>query len=113
MIGFLLIGIITGITNGIIGSGSGLIALPLIKLKEDEKRAHAYTVITVLSSTIISTIIYLLKGKVSIENSYNFVIGGLLAAPLGVILLENIKDKILKKVFAIFLIFCGIKMIYA
>jgi len=108
-----LIGIITGIANGIIGSGSGLISLSLIKIKEKEKNAHAYTVLTVLCSTVVSTIMYAINGKIEFERSFNFIIGGVLAAPLGVVLLGSIIDKNLKRIFAVFLIFCGVRMFYA
>lgn len=106
-----LIGVLTGFINGLMGGGAGLVCVPLLsKIYNDTKMVHAYTVATVLSATIVSAIVYWLKGNLQLTDAKNFIIGGALAAPIGVLLLKKINSKFLKKAFAIFLIYSAIRM---
>ena len=107
-----LSGLITGIINGLIGGGAGLICVPLMKkIFKNEKKAHAYSVVTVFFATIISVVFYSFKGNIDIELSTNFIIGGIIAAPLGVFVLKKIEIKYLNKGFGILLIYSAFKIL--
>ena len=106
-----IIGISTGLINGLLGGGAGLICVPFMrKIYKDDKKAHAYTVATVLASTIVSVIIYWINGNIDIQNSYKYLIGGIIAAPIGVTFLKKMNSKILRKAFAVFLIYSAVRM---
>lgn len=111
---YILIGIICGFTNGFIGGGAGLITLPILqKCESDKKSANAYTLASVFAATLVSTVIYYFRGNIDLSASWEYMIGGIISVPIGVLLLKKTDIAILKKLFAIFLIFCGVRMIYA
>ena len=111
---YIFIGLICGFTNGFIGGGAGLITLPILqKAESDSKSANAYTLAAVFAATIVSTVIYYFRGNIDFGASWEYMIGGILSVPIGVMLLKKTDIVILKKMFAVFLIFCGVRMIYA
>ncbi|GAE90549.1 hypothetical protein JCM21531_4172 [Acetivibrio straminisolvens JCM 21531] len=62
---FAIIGLVTGIANGLFGSGGGTIAVPamVLLLKEEEHVAHATAISIILPLTLVSAFIY-------VANSY-------------------------------------------
>ncbi len=105
------IGLGTGMLNGLLGGGAGLVCVPLMKtIYKEEKKAHAYTVATVFAATIVSTIIYWYNGNIDIQSSWKYILGGIIAAPIGVLLLQRINSKILRKAFALFLLYSAVRM---
>ncbi len=106
-----LIGLGTGFLNGLLGGGAGLVCVPLMKtVYKEDKKAHAYTVSTVFAATVISTIIYWINGNVDFQSSWKYILGGIVAAPAGVFLLQKANSKILKKAFAVFLLYSAVRM---
>ena len=90
----IITGFITGILNGLLGGGAGLICVPMPnKIYNDTKKAQAYTVATVLAATIVSVIIYFIKGDINISSSWKYTVGGALSAPVGVFILKKSKSK--------------------
>lgn len=107
-----MIGLFTGFVNGLLGGAAGLICVPLLKkVIGDEKQAHAYTLVTVFAASIFSCISYFYSGYIDIFQALPYIVGGALAAPLGVLLLKKIKPKILNKLFSVFMIYCAIRML--
>lgn len=104
--------LVTGLVNGLLGGAAGLICVPLIKaaMKEGNK-AHAYTVVTVLAASFVSAITYLLAGNLDFNQALPYIIGGVIAAPIGVKLLRKINSTVLSKLFALFLLYCSIRML--
>ena len=106
------IGLVTGYVNGLLGGAAGLICVPLIKAAmQEENKAHAYTVATVLAASFVSAITYLLAGNLNFNQALPYIIGGVIAAPIGVKLLRKINSTILSKLFALFLLYCSIRML--
>lgn len=67
------IGFVTGIINGLFGSGGGTLIVPALVfiLGIEDYKAHATAISIILPLSIISTFIYLKKRYNSIPNSYN------------------------------------------
>ena len=106
-----IIGLVTGILNGLLGGGAGMLCVPLLqKALQDDKKAHAYTVATILSASVISVIIYTLCGHISFSRSWLYILGGMVAAPVGVFLLKKAKPSLMRKCFALFMIYCGLRI---
>lgn len=64
------IGLVTGFVNGLLGGAAGLICVPLIKAAmQEENKAHAYTVATVLAASFVSAITYLLAGNLNFNRA--------------------------------------------
>ena len=69
-------GLAIGIINGLLGAGGGMIAVPLLqKLGLDRKQAHANAVAVILPITVLSAVLYLVNGYVSVKDSLIFIPG--------------------------------------
>ena len=107
----LLGGSIIGIINSLLGAGGGMIAVPLLKKDSmNQTQAQASAIAIILPLTITSIIGYILSDKIKISNSLSYLIPGTIGAICGALLLPKIPVKILKKIFAAFMIWAGIRM---
>ena len=106
-----LLGIPIGALNILLGAGGGMIAVPALKKGGlNQKQAQANAVAVILPLTIISLIIYTKKEYVNFFDSLwilPFAAGGAL---LGTVVLEKISAPLLKKIFAGFMIWAGVRM---
>jgi len=105
---FAVLGIVTGLCNGLFGSGGGTIAVPMLQKNEiPVKNSHATSLALTLPLSIISAIFYSYKGDFDIRSTIVLIPFGLIGALAGAFLLKKIKPYILKKIFGIFLIVAG------
>ena len=107
-----LIGISIGIINGLLGAGGGMIAVPLLKnLGFSQSKAQANAVAVILPISLISAAMYVLRRNVSIGDSLIYIPGGIIGTLIGTFILCRIPQKILKKTFAAFMIWAGIRLL--
>lgn len=105
-------GIAIGIVNVTLGAGGGMLTVPLYKkCGFDQKSAQINAVATILPITFISFIIYLLNGNVNLSETYSYIVFGLPGAILGTFVIKKTSNKLLKSVFAVFMIWAGVRMI--
>jgi len=106
------IGLVSGICNGLFGSGGGTILVPamVFLLKVEQHKAHATAIAVILPLTIISSIIYITSGIYDITLTYKITIGSILGGLLGAILLNKLSSNFLRKIFGIFMIIAAIRM---
>lgn len=109
-----VIGLVTGLANGLFGSGGGTIAVPAMVhfLKADEHKAHATAISVILPLTLVSSVFYISKGYVDWWLTLKVTIGGLAGGYIGAKLLNKCSDKLLRKIFALFMAVAGVKMIF-
>jgi hypothetical protein len=107
------IGFITGIVNGLFGSGGGTIIVPALVflVKMEDFKAHATAISIILPLSIISTIIYLKSNLINFNIVYIIAIGGIIGSFIGAKLLKKIPNIILRKIFGIIIIITAIRMI--
>lgn len=108
----ILIGLLTGIANGLFGSGGGTIAVPamVLILGEDEHKAHATAISIILPLTLVSSFFYISKGFVDWSITLKVILGGIVGGYIGAKLLNVCPVNILRKIFGIFMIFAAIRM---
>lgn len=110
---YYIVGGVTGIANGLFGSGGGMLSVPLLESTGLEaKKAHASSIAITLPLSLISTIIYSVKGHIDYSLALKFIPLGLLGAIIGSKLLKKISNKLLKKIFGVILIISGIRMLF-
>lgn len=106
------VGFLGGFVNGLLGSGGGMICVPLLRQKlMNVQVAHACTVCAMLSASIVSIAVYWKNGLIDFNLAWPYMFGGLLAAPIGVFLLKKAKPSVLRKSFAVFMIYCGVRIL--
>lgn len=106
------IGFLVGVTNGFLGAGGGMLAVPLLKSRGlAQKQAHASAIAVIFPLTLVSAAVYLIGGKVSFADALPYLPTGAIGAVAGMLLLPHIPDKLLRKVFAVFMLWAGFRMI--
>lgn len=110
---FALIGIITGIVNGLFGSGGGTIVVPamVLLLGKEEHKAHATAILIILPLTVISSFFYISNNFISWNLTFKVITGGILGGYIGAKLLNICPSNILRKIFAVFMILASFRMI--
>jgi len=109
------IGIVTGIVNGLFGSGGGTIVVPamVLLLEVNENKAHATAISIILPLTIISAFFYVKNSYVDWNITWKVIIGGMVGGYVGAKLLNICPANILRKIFAGFMIFAAVRMLWA
>lgn len=109
----LALGFITGIVNGIFGSGGGILIVPILifLLKMEDYKAHATAISIILPLSIISTLIYLKSDVIKFKIGLIVALGGVIGSFIGAKFLNKIPNLVLRRVFAIFIIITAIRMI--
>ena len=103
--------IIIGFINMLIGSCGGIIAVKILKKNSlNQTKAHATAIAIILPMTLISSVLYLFRGNVKLEETYIFLLPGLIGSVIGSYLLPRIPKKLLNKIFSFFMIYAGIRM---
>ncbi len=105
--------LLTGIINSAIGSGGGMISVPVMKKYGlEQKQAQATTLAVILPLTVISAILYAVKGEYSPLDALKYIPFGFTGAVIGVKLTEKVKNRTLKIIFALFMIWSGIRLLF-
>lgn len=113
LIKYMLIGIVTGAANGLFGSGGGTIAVPamILLLDMDDHTAHATAIAIILPLTLLSAVFYISHSYVNWGLTGKVTLGGLAGGYLGARLLNVCPSRILRKVFAVFMILAAFRML--
>lgn len=108
-----IVGVISGLLNGLFGAGGGLLLVPMLEhLGVEPKKAHATSVAIILPLSVLSALFYYLSGvQTDLKDTLFYIIFGLIGAFLGSILLKNIKNKYLKQIFAIIMIISAVRIL--
>lgn len=106
-------GVAVGLANGLFGGGGGMIAVPLLqRLGLEEKRAHATAILWILPISILSFVLYAIKGYyragVLIPTALGVTAGGFLGAKL----LGKMPVKMVNLVFAVLQAVAGAFLIF-
>ncbi|KRQ87502.1 Sulfite exporter TauE/SafE [Caloramator mitchellensis] len=109
-----LIGFITGIFNGLFGSGGGTVLVPSMThfLKTEQHKAHATAIAVILPLSIISSLLYVNKGYVDWNLTLKVVIANMIGGYIGSKILNKFTDGTLKLIFGIFMIAAAIRMVF-
>ncbi len=106
-------GALVGMVNGTLGAGGGMLAVPLLKKAGlDQKKAHANAVAVILPITVLSAVIYLLRGSVELSDSLAYIPTGLIGAGIGTVIIKKISPLWLKRIFGGFMIYAGVRLLF-
>jgi len=105
-------GVCIGVLNGLLGAGGGMLAVPLLKkFGLQQTQAHATAVAIIFPLSIISTAAYLWFRRFALEDAALYLLPGAVGALAGALLLAKIPAKWLRKIFACFMIWAGLRMV--
>lgn len=106
-------GLTIGMVNGLLGAGGGMLAVPLLKKSGlEQKEAHSNAVAVILPISILSAVLYLYKDYVSLTQALPYIPAGLLGAVAGTYLLKKISPLWLKRIFGLFMVYAGVRLLF-
>lgn len=110
----IIIGLFSGILNGLFGAGGGSIVVPCLEkfLKIEPKKSHATAVLIILLMSVVSSVIYFFRGEFDFKIWVPVTLGGILGGFCGGKLLNRISVKWLKIIFGTVISITALKMIF-
>lgn len=107
------IGVVTGLCNGLFGSGGGTILVPALVFIMDieDHKAHATAISVILPLAAVSAFIYYKNDIVDISLTLKVLVGGVVGSYVGAKLLNKLSSKSLRRIFGIFMIIAAIRMV--
>ncbi len=107
-------GVVTGIINGLFGGGGGIVVLFFLSniLKKQQKVAQATTLSMILPISVISAIVYLIKGNYFLPPTAFTTLGVVVGGVVGTFVLKKIPTKVLPFIFSILIIFLGFRRFF-
>ena len=107
-----LLGMTIGFINGLLGAGGGMVAVPLLKKYGFSQRAAQQNAIAIiLPITAVSAGIYLYKNYVNLSDSLSYLPTGFLGAIIATFLIKKLSNKWLKRIFAFFMLYAGVRLL--
>lgn len=109
MVGFIIVGILSGIISGM-GIGGGTILIPALTMlwSIEQKMAQNINLIYFIPTAIIALIAHVKNKKIEKAILITIIIGGLIGAIGGSLLAMKLNSSFLKKIFGGFLLIMGI-----
>lgn len=108
----LFLGLIVGITNASLGLGGGFALVPAFTLifGWDMRYAVGTTLVVTSINTFIGSIRHYQMGNVKLEYSLITLIGATIGLQIGLLIIKNVDQLFLKKIFGVILLFISIRM---
>ena len=103
-----------GLVNGFFGGGGGMVLVPLLVLwcGLDQRKAFATSVAVILPLCALSAAIYLFRGGVDFPTALPYLAGGLLGGLLGGKLFKRLNMVWLRRLFALLLLYGGVRALF-
>lgn len=109
----ILTGAAAGLVNGFFGAGGGMIVLPLLEHTTDlsAQKRFATSVTIILPLSAVSVAVYLLRGGAFAAQAVPYLVGGAAGGVLAGVVLKKLPTKLLRIVFALFLVWGGVRLL--
>ena len=107
-------GIVIGVVNGFFGGGGGLIAVPILErvAGQKTKSAHATAILIILPISLVSAVIYIVRGKFVWQTGLPVGAGVIAGGILGALLLSKLSNRIIRLLFALVMLAAGVKLLF-
>ncbi len=104
-------GAAAGLVNGCFGGGGGMVMAPLLNrwCGLEQKRALATCVGVILPFCVLSAAIYMLRGGFDWHLALPYLIGGGIGGAVGGLLFQRVSALWLRRIFALFLLYGGVR----
>lgn len=109
-----IIGVVTGLVNGLLGIGGGTILIPamVFLLGVSQHQAHGTSLAIILPTTIASCIVYGINNDLNYTIAFEVALGGMVGGYLGAKLMNKISGNRLRQFFGIFMFLAGLRMMF-
>ena len=107
--------VLAGLINGLLGTGGGVLLVWLLTklFKADAKDAFAQSLLMIIPLSAVSAFVYCRTGSVSLNQVLPYLFPAVTGGIVGAYLADKIQARVLKIIFAILVVYSGIRMIFA
>jgi hypothetical protein len=103
---------LAGFVNGLLGSGGGMIAVSALeKCGLSAKESHSGSIAVILPLSIFSACMYIHSDRVQISDALPYIPAGIIGAFFGAWLMKKISPNLLRRIFGIFALWAGVRLI--
>ena len=108
-----LSGAAAGAINGLFGAGGGMVLLPLLGKTTDlkDKAVFANCVAIILPISLVSAVVYFLRGGSFASQSVPYLIGGAIGGVIAGLLLKKLKALWLHRALGVFILWGGVRLL--
>lgn len=108
---YVVTGALAGLANGFFGSGGGLFLVPLLTkwTKLEQRRAFATSVAIILPLSVVSAVVYFMKGAVDLGTAWPYLVGGAAGGLISGRIFRKIPLTILRRVFGALILYGGVR----
>lgn len=108
------LGLLVGVTSGLLGVGGGFILIPgfCYLYGASIKQAFGTSLVLIAAIAVPGTIVHFVSGHVNVMLALSMVVGAMAGAWLGSLIALKVKDSWLKKCFAVVLLVMSAYFIY-
>ncbi len=105
-------GLLTGVVNGLFGAGGGMLGVVVLERMQglSREKAHATALIVMLPLSIVSIIVYLLRGTLEWNIAPWVALGLVPGSFLGAKLLGRLKGVWINRLFCILMLAAGLRL---
>lgn len=109
----ILIGALAGVLNGTFGAGGGLVLVPLLIswVGVEQKQAFATSVAVMLPISLVSYVLFCIKGGNVWGEALPYLTGGVVGGLLSAKLFKNVSAGWLHRAFSLLILYGGIKAV--
>ena len=109
-----LSGAAAGVANGFFGGGGGMVLVPLLTrwCGLEQRKAFATSVAIILPLCALSSAVYFFRGGLDFALALPYLAGGLIGGFAGGRLFRRLNMDWLRRVFALFILYCGVKALF-
>lgn len=110
---YLIAGSLAGVANGMFGAGGGLFLVPLLIgwIGLEEKKAFATSVAIILPLSVVSYVLFCVKGGNVWADALPYLIGGIGGGLLSTTLFRRIPTVWLHRLFGLLILYGGVKAV--
>lgn len=114
ILGAAAFGVAVGLLSALFGIGGGIVMVPfmVLLLERSQHLAEGTSLLVIVPTAIAGVIAHRKRGYVSFRLAATLGVGGVVGAFFGARLALSIDENVLVKVFAIFLIVMGLRIIW-
>lgn len=106
-------GALAGAANGFFGAGGGLFLVPLLAAwcGLEQRKAFATSVAVILPLSIISAVIYWMKGGLDLSAALPYLIGGAVGGAIAGRIFRKVRMVWLRRAFGLLILYGGIRAV--
>lgn len=105
-------GLAAGFVNGLLGAGGGMLLLPSFSPELEQRRAHATSLLTMLTLSAVSALLYALDGRFDWEVLWKFLPGEVVGGVVGAFALNKMPPALLRRAFGAVAVLAGLRLLF-